>query len=283
LKRLFARHGVVVLLFFGLMLLPACAIESGNDKEIDAGTDDAGTDAGQQTDQDSAGDPSGADEPETPDEEACKDECPTEGQRDCLENGHRECGFFDEDDCLEWSQVTPCPTGEVCSNGACALECSDECETSGEQRCLFSTAGYEVCADHDADGCLEWGGLVPCDAGSICEAGECVCSAICEPGETRCVPNVEAFQECADHDGDGCADWGTQTDCEEGHTCHPVLKACVRPYPEGPYGKWWGDTMANECLKRVECDGETPVGTVDFCFDEFLLKKATVISIHTGW
>jgi len=48
----------------------------------------------------------------------CQDDC-VYGSRRCAGNGYQVCGDFDTDDCAEWSQVTSCSYGQVCSNGLC--------------------------------------------------------------------------------------------------------------------------------------------------------------------
>jgi hypothetical protein len=50
--------------------------------------------------------------------------------------------------------------------------CEDEC-TRGERRCSAEGHGFEVCGDHDGDGCLEWDGLVTCEDGERCSNGTC--------------------------------------------------------------------------------------------------------------
>lgn len=57
--------------------------------------------------------------------------------------------------------------------------CDDEC-TAGARRCAGS--GTEVCADHDGDGCMSWGGARDCGCGEFCETGRCVRDpAVCCP------------------------------------------------------------------------------------------------------
>jgi len=278
LKRLFARHWVWALAFFSLGFLQACAIES------EGGQDDAGvTDLGGNTDLDVPGDEDNSqDEDVGGDQATCQNECPAVGERDCADDGWRECGEYDEDECLEWSPVTACAANEGCYGGECSVSCTSECETAGEKRCLFEEEGFQTCGDSDSDGCLDWNEQELCPAGFHCEEGACVCDAICELGEQRCLEGVAAFETCDNHGG-ACPDWGGQTDCPAGYSCLAETGRCTRPYPEGPYGTRYGNTVANECLDRVECDGATPTGTENFCFQEILDKKAKLITIHSGW
>ena len=49
--------------------------------------------------------------------------------------------------------------------------CVDECE-GGSKECFED--GYRICDNYDIDSCLEWGPVIPCSRGEICENGECV-------------------------------------------------------------------------------------------------------------
>jgi hypothetical protein len=277
---LIARHLVVALAFFSLTFYSACAIETGGTQ------DDNGAgpvDSESTTDQDiGTGDVAGDDDV-IPDQPTCQDECEQAGARDCTDNGYRECGEYDDDECLDWSEVTACPDGQGCYNGQCGIECNDECTTVDEKQCVFGVEAFEVCGDYNGDTCLEWGKQVPCEADQVCQEGTCICTDECTAGQKRCVDGDTASETCNDHDGDGCTEWGGRTDCAANQQCHQISGACVRPYPDPPYGVWVGDTIANECLDRVECDGPIPTGTVNFCFDELLDKTAKLVTIHTGW
>jgi len=51
-------------------------------------------------------------------DEECTDDCISES-RQCFGNGYRTCGQHDSDDCLDWSPVTYCASGEICLEGEC--------------------------------------------------------------------------------------------------------------------------------------------------------------------
>lgn len=53
--------------------------------------------------------------------------------------------------------------------------CSDTCQ-SGAYHCVAGQDAYQICGDHDSDGCLEWGDAIGCAAGEVCIDGAC------EPG-----------------------------------------------------------------------------------------------------
>ncbi len=102
--------------------------------------------------------------------QTCHDECSSSGSRECSGSGYRICGDYDADSCLEWSQVTQCFLGEICSSGFCVQTCHDEC-IYGQRRCAGS--GYQVCGDYDSDECLEWSQITQCFLGQVCVSGVC--------------------------------------------------------------------------------------------------------------
>jgi hypothetical protein len=50
---------------------------------------------------------------------SCTNECSASGIKQCSGTGYQTCGNYDADSCLEWSAVTGCGSGQVCSGGAC--------------------------------------------------------------------------------------------------------------------------------------------------------------------
>lgn len=150
----------------------------------------------------------------------CVDEC-AQGSKRCWGDGFQICGDFDEDSCLEWGAEESCPEEQTCSNGVCETVCSHEC-TAGARRCSCSGNVVQDCGDFDDDECLEWGPPIPCAAGKTCSNGEC--STSCEdecPGDgvTECLPSGTGYRECSDDNGDGCLEWGPDTDCPGDQTC----------------------------------------------------------------
>ena len=93
----------------------------------------------------------------------CVDEC-ADGEVMCVGPGAlRKCGEADGDACRDWLATSACPTGQVCSNGSCSATCADECQL-GDRMC--SGTGVIECGDANADGCYEWGPVVPCATGT---------------------------------------------------------------------------------------------------------------------
>lgn len=101
--------------------------------------------------------------------------------------------------------------------------CVDDC-AAGAKACVDGDAFVE-CGDHDGDGCLDFGGPISCSAsygaGFTCSEGFCVgaeppppagCTDECASGEKICVDG-DQWDECGDHDGDGCTEWGAVYSC----------------------------------------------------------------------
>ena len=59
-----------------------------------------------------------------------------------------------------------CPSGYICSDGACVTSCTNECDSSGLRKC-YDSLSYEICGNYDDDICLEWGSPVFCPSGHI--------------------------------------------------------------------------------------------------------------------
>ncbi|MBN2495185.1 MAG: PQQ-binding-like beta-propeller repeat protein [Deltaproteobacteria bacterium] len=160
--------------------------------------------------------------------QACEDDCLRKDARVCDPqgaNGYRICGYYDTDDCLEWSELVPCPDGSGCTDGQCSAGCRDEC-AAGERRCSVTANGYETCADHDADGCLEYGGFVACEDGQTCSRGACSgsCQDDCDPGERMC--EGAGYRSCGYYDADDCLDWSDVVACGGGQACNPSTGQC---------------------------------------------------------
>jgi len=81
------------------------------------------------------------------------------------------CMLTNHQDCFS-------PAGQelVCRGGQCVLACVNYCE-EGERMC-FEGYGYKECGNYDSDDCNEWGGVVDCGVGAVCE-GEGVCALGC--------------------------------------------------------------------------------------------------------
>jgi hypothetical protein len=90
------------------------------------------------------------------------------------------------------------------------------------------------CDHHDTDGCLEWGGLVPCAAGETCSGGVCsdTCDNECQTdGQTECDDDQDGFRTCGDYDDDACLEWSAVTECGSDEICEDgeCVEGCIEP------------------------------------------------------
>ena len=167
----------------------------------------------------SAGAPGGSGGTATGGSAGCHDDCTT-GSKSCVDSDlYQECGNFDADPCLDWSQNYSCSTswpGTVCVNGYCVTGsgCSDDC-TAGAKHCVDGD-NYQECGNFDADTCLDWSQNYSCSTswpGTVCSNGYCVgCTDDCAPGAKHCVDG-DNYQECGDFDSDTCLDWSQNYSC----------------------------------------------------------------------
>ncbi len=163
----------------------------------------------------------------------CSNECTVVMARDCDEGGSVViCNDYNDDDCLEWGSPTPCADGLVCSNGNCAISCSNECEVENERKCTAgSTTKYEVCDDYNDDTCLEWGTPQDCGDGLVCSLGNCAqtCENECViQDEKKCVVG-NGWSRCSDYNGDDCLEWGTPVYCESWEECEAGACGQIAP------------------------------------------------------
>jgi len=171
----------------------------------------------------------------------CEDECGT-GKVGCLFDARVPCGDFDEDSCLEWGPVDPCPEGKECVLGECV--------------CVVDCQGK----DCGPNGCGGECGL--CAELEKCVSGECVSE--CEFGE--CGPEDNPAWVCGGKELKFCELWACDLGCcqveeLEGLCCHEdadckdcylVEDGTIVPCP-------WGigpGQYPNECTEDI-CITET--------------------------
>ncbi|OIP36296.1 MAG: hypothetical protein AUK47_15265 [Deltaproteobacteria bacterium CG2_30_63_29] len=106
----------------------------------------------------------------------CSATCTVAGAKACEPGGDRRAfrTCIDVNGCLQWGDVSQCPTAERCDGGACVPDvqpCSDDCTTQGA-----SCQGNAVvqCGLLDADTCLDLSQPQPCDPTlQQCSNGAC--------------------------------------------------------------------------------------------------------------
>ncbi len=151
----------------------------------------------------------------------CTNDCPSTGATQCSGQQVQSCGNFDADSCLEWGTAAACPvSGEICSNGACSVPCTNDCPSTGATQC--SGQQVQSCGNFDADSCLEWGTAAACpNGGEVCSNGACTipCNNDCPvAGATQC--SGTQVQLCGNNDADSCLEWLAPSAC-------PSMQACV--------------------------------------------------------
>jgi hypothetical protein len=138
--------------------------------------------------------------------EACRDACES-GARACEGGATRTCSDLDGDGCTEWGPSVRCP-GALCTDGACAASCEDECT---EDACAGDV--FHRCGQFDGDPCLDRSPGLSCVPADPCLEGACapggcitVIRECIEPPPASCVgPDTrrvyDAIGECV---GGGC-------------------------------------------------------------------------------
>lgn len=98
--------------------------------------------------------------------------------------------------------------------------CSDECLPVGETRC-FDADSTELCGNHDADPCWEWGGVTDCQDNK-CWEPTCT-DGVC--GETL-VAAGGTDEAC--YDNTGCVE-GSGCSCDGNGACLGCVPPCAEP------------------------------------------------------
>ncbi|MDP2820677.1 MAG: hypothetical protein Q8O39_00525 [bacterium] len=74
--------------------------------------------------------------------DTCSDQCSYVGKLEYYQDKVRQCGNYDSDPCLEWSNYSTYST------------CVDECSSLGEKE--YANGKIRQCGNYDSDPCLEW-------------------------------------------------------------------------------------------------------------------------------
>jgi hypothetical protein len=192
----------------------------------------------------------------------CSDECLPAGTALCEGQAAKRCGQYDSDSCLDWSALEPCRANELCINGACVVQCQDECGPVGVVGC--DGDGTRSCGQFDSDSCLDWSVTTACSPGESCSNGSCSagCDDECLPSGTR-LCEAGGVKTCGQYDSDVCLDWSAVVSCG--------AQSCVN-------GECVGSTCQDSCpgAGQKRCDAGGRVQTCQLGADSCLAWTAGV-------
>lgn len=173
----------------------------------------------------------GTDDPGTPApnnvDGECEDECVL-GDRSCMDaNTVEVCLRNPLTGCFALERRV-CAMDETCTDNDCLgvpKTCEDTCQAPAN-RCN-SMGQSETCADHNEDGCLEFGSAAACQAGEYCDSADGLCKQSecvdeCEESATAC---LEGLLSTCTRNPQGCLVFGAGKECEAGKACEEG--ACV--------------------------------------------------------
>jgi hypothetical protein len=149
-------------------------------------------------------------EPTVPAEWICSD-----AAYEALDGCDCQCGAYDTD-CDNELVAIGCEEGQSCSADGVCVGCDDECAPPAGDRCDGNGAVVS-CSDTDADGCLELGAPAECDAGSVCQDGDCIECTCDEPDARECTDDSH-YRICTEL-MPGCSRWSLGISCPEDGTC----------------------------------------------------------------
>ncbi|QDG52976.1 lamin tail domain-containing protein [Persicimonas caeni] len=124
----------------------------------------------------------------------------------------------------------------------CVPECQVGARTCGEEQSVLRC--------ESVDGCATFVEVLRCPSYKLCEGGTCVdkqseCTSVCTPGAGPRCNSAGEVEQCDDHDGNGCYEWGGAQTCASGEYCNPDTGACEAP------------SCSDECSAgETSCEGE---------------------------
>ena len=211
----------------------------------------------------------------------CRNQCDSQGLKQCTENTIEICGDYNSDGCLEWGGGQNCPSGTNCEDGQCNVPCVDECEI-GMKICEENS--YRTCGDVDFNGCSEWSELIQCADGELCVNGTCSsCNSNCTPLEKECDSDLNGYKICENNEQNNCNAWGEIIFCDNEETCSNGICStnCTDECSEGEVkcdgngarlcGNYDQDTCLEwdrivQCADNAQCiEGECVIPCNDEC------------------
>jgi len=145
--------------------------------------------------------------------DTCVPTC-TLGAKVCDANQVRECVLVAG--CPALSAPLACPSGTVCSGGACTVSCTDACSTLGAKQC--SGDNIQTC-ELKTSGCKDWSVPTACPSPQACRSNACAltCTDACTLGAKRC--GTGDTVETCEAKTTGCTGWSTPVACASGQSC----------------------------------------------------------------
>ncbi len=215
----------------------------------------------------------------------CVHDCMT-GDQGCLDDATPwTCAYGnDADPCLERVAGLPCGPLQVCDDGFCLGQCSDDC-TAGETGCLDERTRWTCGEAGDGDDCLDFVPLERCEPGETCAGGICIVGCIdqCTAGQVGCLDATSPWYCGEADDGDACLDRIPGPECEgiEGCLDGACVQTCEHECEIGEAGCLDGDTyytcgeagdgdlcrepVPQPCAHGSDC---TPTGCNTVCTDD---------------
>ncbi len=137
------------------------------------------------------------------------------GQRTCIDMNTLQI-------CIDGKQILTelCLINEICDGNQCVPKdknCNDTCELPATK--CDPSGKVETCADHDGNGCFEFGTPIACADGTICDSGLCKpndCTDLCQENETTCEEDL--ITTCG-RSANGCLEFQPGKECPESQTC----------------------------------------------------------------
>jgi len=235
----------------------------------------------------------------------CSNECSTNGTSYCIDGETKKtCGYYDADDCLDWSDPQSCADNTSCgyedcnsdqrsswscSGGECVYSCFDDdtccindC-SDGQTRC-FDYSRYQDCDYYDDDPCLDWSEPQSCVSDTFCGYGDCTddqkpswycaegwclydCFEDSECGSScldECSP--EGLFQCVSDSKKTCGNYDSSDSCLEWSS----LESCIGSTVCG-YGSCYDNERPDwycsggNCLYSCNEDSSCDSGHVDEC------------------
>ncbi|MBK7191861.1 MAG: hypothetical protein IPH80_05210 [Myxococcales bacterium] len=198
----------------------------------------------------------------------CPTSCTLDATR-CAGDAVETCVRGD-DGCPTWGAAAACP-GEapICSNGTCAMTCSDEC-TAGATQCDGASA-QRTCANVDGDGCLEWSSPVACDVGEVCDGIACTAAATL----TVVKDGAGSGTVTAAPAGISCG-----ADCTEAYAVGTVVTLTAVPAAASTFTGWSGGGCSgtDPCVVTLFAAATVTASFTGACIDECTASATTCTS-----